>query len=370
MNAIFEKIDSGAELGREDLKAMLSLEAGEPSQSLFERAYKVKLDYIGAKVHFRGLVEFSNVCEKNCYYCGIRRDNKATERYTMTSEEIIRAAVWAHESKYGSVVLQSGERTDKFFIDSVERLLHDIRKATGGVLGITICLGEQTEETYRRWFAAGAHRYLLRIETSNPELYRKLHPADHSFDARLECIRTLQRIGYQVGTGVMIGLPGQTLDDLAGDLLFFRDMDIDMLGMGPYIVHEQTPLASEFPAFDQAKESQLNLGLKMIASARIFLKDVNIASTTALQALREDGRELGLKAGANVIMPNITDVKYRESYQLYQGKPCLNEDRGLCKGCLQRRIESIGETIAFNEWGDPPHFYERVKKARANENKA
>jgi len=370
MPDIFEKIDSGAPLGREELKEMLSLPDGAPSQALFERAYKVKLEHIGPKVFFRGLVEFSNVCEKNCYYCGIRRDNKETARYTMTSEEIVRAAVWAHESKYGSIVLQSGERTDKFFIDSVEKLLHDIKKATSGVLGVTICLGEQTEETYRRWFAAGAHRYLLRIETSNPELYKKLHPADHSFEARLACLKTLQRIGYQVGTGVMIGLPHQTLDDLAGDLLFFRDMDIDMIGMGPYIVHERTPLASEFPAFDQAKEAQLNLGLKMIASARILLTDVNIASTTALQALRDDGRELGLKAGANVIMPNITDVKYRESYQLYQGKPCMNEDRGLCKGCLQRRIESIGETIAFNEWGDPVHFYERLRKAKANEDKA
>ena len=370
MQDIFAKIDSGAPLVKADLKAMLALSDGEESQALFDRAYKVKLEHVGNKVYFRGLIEISNVCEKNCLYCGIRRDNKETTRYVMTDGEIIRAAVWANECKYGSIVIQSGERTDKSFIDGIERLVKEIKKATGGVLGMTLCLGEQTSETYRRWFAAGAHRYLLRIETSNPELYKSLHPADHIFEKRLECLKILQQIGYQVGTGVMIGLPHQTLDDLASDLLFFRDMDIDMIGMGPYIIHEQTPLAAEFPNYDDAKESQLNLGLRMIASARILLKDVNIAATTALQALRDDGRELGLKAGANVIMPNITDTQYREAYQLYQGKPCLNEGREMCKGCLQRRIESIGETIAFNEWGDPAHFYERRRKAKENGDKS
>jgi biotin synthase len=353
------------ELTKADLVAMLSLPEGEQSQALFDRAYKVKLEHVGSKVFFRGLIEFSNICEKNCYYCGIRRDNKDCKRYVMTDGEVLRAALWANECKYGSIVLQSGERTDANYISGVERLVKEIKKATGGVLGITLCLGEQSEGTYRRWFDAGAHRYLLRIETSSPALYRKLHPADHSFERRLECLKTLQRLGYQTGTGVMIGLPGQTVEDLAGDLLFFRDMDIDMIGMGPYIVHESTPLSSEFPDFSEAKETQLNLGLKMIAAARILLKDVNIAATTALQALRDDGRELGLKAGANVIMPNITDVKYRDSYQLYQGKPCLNDSRESCKGCLQRRIESIGETIAFNEWGDPAHFYERRRKSNA-----
>ncbi len=370
MQDIMDIIDSGAELGKAELVAMLSLPDGERSQALFERAYKVKLEHIGPKVYFRGLIEISNVCEKNCLYCGIRRDNKETKRYVMTDGEILRAALWANECKYGSIVIQSGERTDRNFIEGIERLVKEIKKATGGVLGITLCLGEQTPETYRRWFAAGAHRYLLRIETSSPKLYASLHPADHIFEKRLECLKTLQAIGYQVGTGVMIGLPRQTIEDLADDLIFFRDFDIDMIGMGPYIVHEQTPLASEFPNFDAAKESQLNLGLKMIAAARILLKDVNIASTTALQALREDGRELGLKAGANVIMPNITDVHYRDAYQLYQGKPCLNEGREMCKGCLQRRIESIGETIAFNEWGDPAHYYERRRKAKENGDKS
>lgn len=363
---IFQKIESGAALSREDLKAILSLEGEEILQRLFKAAYQVKVENVGAKVYFRGLIEFSNVCEKNCLYCGIRRGNKSVERYQMTEGEILRAALWANECKYGSIVLQAGERSDKNFISSVEHLVRAIKKATGGVLGITLCLGEQTEEAYRGWFAAGAHRYLLRIETSSPALYAKIHPADHSFERRLECLKTLKRIGYQTGTGVMIGLPGQTVDDLAGDLLFFKDMDIDMIGMGPYIVHEDTPLAAEFPNFAQAKEAQLNLGLKMIAAARLLLKDINIASTTALQALRDDGRELGLKAGANVVMPNISDVKYRAGYQLYQGKPCMDENREACKGCLQRRIESLGETIAFNEWGDPAHFFERTRREREN----
>ncbi len=369
MSGLFEKLDSGADLERADLVEALSLPPGEPSEELFARAYKVKLDNVGAKVFFRGLIEFSNVCEKNCLYCGIRRDNSHTSRYMMTDAEVISAAVWANECKYGSIVLQAGERTDKNFVEGVERLVKEIKKATKGVLGITLCLGEQDEAVYRRWFAAGAHRYLLRIETSNPALYATLHPADHSFARRLDCLKTLQRIGYQTGTGVMIGLPGQTVDDLAGDLLFFKEMDIDMIGMGPYIAHEDAPLTAQFPEAGTDKDAQLNLGLKMIAAARLLLKDVNIAATTALQALRDDGRELGLKAGANVIMPNITDTKYRESYQLYQGKPCLDENRQMCRGCLQRRIESIGETIAFNEWGDPVHFYERVKKAKRDADK-
>ncbi|MGE5681478.1 MAG: [FeFe] hydrogenase H-cluster radical SAM maturase HydE, partial [Bacillota bacterium] len=182
---------------------------------------------------------------------------------------------------------------------------------------------------------------------------------DHSYTERVRCIEFLRQTGYQVGTGVMIGLPYQTTDHLADDIIFFRNMDIDMIGMGPFITHKDTPMKDSFEDFESVKERQFNLSLKMIAVARLLMKDINIASTTALQALKPTGRELGLLAGANVIMPNITDIEYRPYYQLYDDKPCINEGYGECNSCLQRRIEFIGETVGLNEWGDPVHFKKR-----------
>jgi biotin synthase len=356
---IFNKIDNNDPLSRDDIKFMLSLETVVDIQSLYQKAYSIKEQTVGTKVFFRGIVEFSNICEKDCYYCGIRKSNEHAERFMLTADQIVESALWAHQSEYGSIVLQSGERSDPWYIDLVEEVLQRVKAETNGELGITLSLGEQSEDTYKRWFKAGGHRYLLRIETTNPELYGKLHPPDHSFEERCECLKLLRKLGYQVGTGVMIGLPYQTIDDLAGDILFFKDNDIDMIGMGPYIVHHETPLADVMPDFDN--DRQLDLGLKMVAVARIVLRDVNIAATTALQALNPTGREMGLKAGANIIMPNITETKYRASYQLYNGKPCLDENSTMCRGCLQRRIDSIGEKIGFNEWGDSPHFIKKTK---------
>ena len=344
--------------GAAELKALLDLSTTEEIQALHAAAYQVKLAHVGAVCHFRGIVEFSNICSKDCLYCGIRRSNSAVKRFTMEAQEILDAAKWAYEAEYGSMVLQSGERQDPAFIDFVEKLLQEIHTLSNGKLGITLSLGEQTPETYRRWFEAGAHRYLLRIETSSPELYRQLHPADHLFQARHDSLLALRDIGYQIGTGVMIGLPGQTTADLANDILYFRDLDVDMIGMGPYIPHVDTPMGEQNSVFNG--EAQLELGLKMISTVRLFLRDINIAATTALQALNPTGRELGLKAGANIIMPNVTDTKYREAYQLYENKPCLDENSTMCRGCLSRRVASIGETIGFNQWGDSPHFFART----------
>ncbi|HEY3276039.1 MAG TPA: [FeFe] hydrogenase H-cluster radical SAM maturase HydE [Syntrophorhabdaceae bacterium] len=349
-------LDPGCDLTRDDLVYLLSLSGKDDVERLFRRAYEVKLEYVGNKVFFRGIIEFSNICGKDCFYCGIRKSNKNVDRYQMSEEEILEGARFAFESNYASVVLQSGERKDRAFTSFVERILKGIKEMSGGKLGITLSLGEQSEETYRRWFEAGAHRYLLRIETSNEELYGRLHPRDHSFRARLECLEILKKLGYQVGTGVMIGLPGQTMEDLAQDILFFEKMDVAMVGMGPYLVHKDTPLSSEVEDFDAIKERQLDLALKMIAVTRLYLKDVNIASTTALQALTPTGREMGLKAGANIIMPNITITRYRSSYQLYDDKPCLDENASFCRACLEQRIETVGETIGYGEWGDSPHF--------------
>jgi len=359
-------LDTTKLLLRDDLTYLLNLNRPEEIQQLYEEAYQVKLAEVGDKVYFRGIIEFSNVCSKDCFYCGIRRSNNAISRYQMSHEEILATASWACENGYGSIVIQSGERQEPGFIDVVEDVLMAIRNKTGGRLGITLSLGEQDRRTFQRWFKAGAHRYLLRIETTNSDLYQALHPGDHDFETRRECLSVLKETGYQVGTGVMSGLPGQTTTDLAEDIKFFKEQDIDMIGMGPYIPHAQTPLAEEVSDFN--KDRQLTMALKMIAVTRLALRDVNIAATTALQALKDNGRELGLLAGANIVMPNITDTKYRSAYQLYNDKPCLDENAQLCRTCLAGRVAKIGEMIGFNEWGDSPHFFRR-KKSNQTEGK-
>lgn len=347
-------------LEREDLMVMLSAE-GKEKNILFKRAGEVKLREIGNKVHFRGLVEFSNICGKDCYYCGIRKSNKAAHRYNVSDEEILDAARFAHENGYGSFVMQAGELESPAFTSRIESLLREIKKLSDGKLGITLSLGEQSEEVYQRWFEAGAHRYLLRIETSSPELYHRYHPNDsmHNFERRVDCLHTLQSLGYQTGTGVMIGLPFQNIGHLADDLLFMRDFSVDMVGMGPFIEHQDTPL---YAFRDQLLpiEQRFDLALKMIASLRILMKDINIAAATALQAIDPIGREKAVKVGANIIMPNITPGKYRNDYALYENKPCVDEEPEECKNCLDVRIQLADGEIGYNEWGDSKHFHKRI----------
>jgi biotin synthase len=350
---------------RDDLIYLIGLTDPEERQQLYDAAYDVKSRYVGCIDYYRGLVEFSNVCIKNCLYCGIRRANTEVERFDTKRQDILGMAQWAYDNQYGSLTLQSGERQDGPFIDYVEGLVRDIKALSHGELGITLCVGEQSETAYERWFKAGAHRYLLRIETSNPTLYATLHPQDghHRWDVRKHCLEMLRRIGYQVGTGDMCGLPGQTLGDLADDILFYRDMDIDMIGMGPYVVHHNTPIGKIIVATGmdspKEKEKRLILGLNMIAVTRLFLKDVNIAATTALQALHPLGRELGLKAGANVLMPIVTLPKFRPQYLLYDNKPCVGDNPTQCRDCLSARIASVGDTVGLGQWGDSPHYFSK-----------
>jgi biotin synthase len=343
-----------------EIVGFLQEQDSERINALFDEARRLKREMIGPNVYLRGIVEFSNYCVKDCYYCGIRRGNSASQRFQMTKEEILECARFCERAGYGSLVLQSGERQDSAFVDFVEESVRSIKTLGGeSTLGITLSCGEQPRETYQRWFDAGAHRYLLRIEASNPVLYRQIHPLDHDYAIRLRCLADLKEIGYQVGTGVMIGLPGQTLEDLAADLLFFRDQEIDMIGMGPYIPHQQAPLNGSSLEIDPA--GRLTLGLKMIALARLLMPDVNIAAATALQALDDAGRERGILAGANIIMPNVTTGRYRKLYQLYEGKPCLDENAKLCRSCLATRIHALGETIGYGEWGDSLRFARRQK---------
>jgi biotin synthase len=347
---------------REDIVYLLGLQGAEKTK-LFAESARIKGQHVGNKVYFRGLIEFSNVCLKNCLYCGIRQDNDQVHRYNLTDDEIIDAARFAAENNYGSLVLQSGEIQHANFTARMAKLLTGIHQATGARLRITLSCGEQSSETYKLWHESGAHRYLLRIESSNPQLYRKLHPNDasHSFERRLESLSSLQQTGYQVGTGVMIGLPFQTPEDLAGDLLFMQQFNIDMVGMGPYLEHEETPLY-EFRNLLLPREERFQLTLKMIAVLRILMKDINIAATTALQAIDKLGREKAIKIGANVIMPNITPGKYRDDYLLYQDKPCTDENPDDCKTCLEARIALADNVIAYGEWGDSRFYAERTGK--------
>ena len=335
----FSEILQKSEFTRSELVQLLS-SGGEERQQLFHLAQSVKLRTVGNKVYFRGLVEFSNICSKDCLYCGIRKSNEKVVRYEASNEEILDACRFAYINRFGSVVLQSGENSSPAFVKRMNTLLQQIKELSNGELGITLSCGEQSLETYQEWFESGAHRYLLRIETSNPELYRKIHPENdfHSFERRIQALNDLKSAGYQLGTGVMIGFPFQTIEDLADDLLFFRQIDVDMVGMGPYIEHEDTPLYA-FRDQIKSKQERFDLALKMIATLRLLMPDINIAAATALQAIDQAGREKALTIGANIIMPNLTPCIYRKEYQLYEDKPCLDEDAELCRNCLEARIE-------------------------------
>lgn len=339
---------------------------GDGQKMLLEQAKDVKAAAVGDKVYFRGLVEFSNVCARDCLYCGIRKSNSAVERYVATDEEILSACQFALDNGYGSVVLQSGELTSRVFVDRVDSIVRRIRELSADSLGITLSCGVQEAAVYRRWRDSGAHRYLLRIEASRRSLYYRLHPndADHAYGARLEALRTLRAEDYQVGTGVMIGLPFQTVEDLANDLLFFREMDVDMVGMGPYVEHTQTPL-HEHHAELPSPEERLALSFNMIACLRILIPDINIAAATALQALDPIGREKAVSAGANVIMPNLTPCEYRKDYKLYENKPCVDEDASQCRNCLESRVQFTGNQIALGQRGDSLHYQRRKTMCRS-----
>lgn len=332
---------------------------GQEAQALREAARQVKLATVGPQVYLRGLIEYSNICRKNCYYCGIRVGNPAVARYTVSEAEVLAAVENAYRAGFGSIVLQSGERQDEAFIQTIERLLKAAMRLSDGRLGITLSLGEQTLETYKRWREAGATRYLLRIETSNPTLYAQLHPADHRFANRLKALEALQAADYQVGSGVMIGLPGQTTADLAADLAFFRDFGIDMVGMGPYIEHHETPLYArrhEIPSLAERYELSLN----MLALLRLIMPTVNMAATTAMASLHPQGREAALRVAANVIMPNITPLRYREDYFLYENKLCICESEQDAKDRIEALVQAAGGEIRYFEKGDPQHYFARV----------
>ncbi len=365
MGNFLKDILSKDSFSKDDIVRLLKAD-GEEKKELFSKSTEVKQKYIGNKVWFRGLIEFSNICGKDCLYCGIRKGNKNLTRYNLSDDEILTAAQFAFDNNYGSIALQSGEIESPVFTKRVIKLLNNIKELSGGKLGITLSVGEQKAEVYKAWFNAGAHRYLLRVESTSRELYSKIHPNDkkHDFQRRLDCLKSLQDLGYQTGTGVMIGLPFQTFEDLADDLLFMNEFDVDMCGMGPYIEHADTPLIANADKLLPLKE-RFDLTLKMIAILRIMMMDINIVAATALQAIDPIGREKAIKIGANILMPNITPGKYRDSYKLYNNKPCTDDSAEDCQSCLEARVSLADAEVVYREWGDSQHYKKRRRGAKA-----
>ncbi|MEN6617937.1 MAG: [FeFe] hydrogenase H-cluster radical SAM maturase HydE [Rikenellaceae bacterium] len=341
------------DISREEIIEYLNEQDPVKIQKYLNEAYKVKVSNIGNKVFLRGLIELSNICVKNCYYCGIRHDNTNLIRYELTDKQVLDAAEFAWRSRYGSLVLQAGERSNPTYTRRVTSLIKKIKEITNGEVGITLSLGEQPREVYQEWFEAGAHRYLLRIESSNPDLYNKIHPKNalHSFDRRVEAILDIKNIGYQTGTGVMIGLPYQTTGDLADDLLFIKKTGVHMVGMGPYLKHSDTPLG-KLTDHNQT----LDLTLKMVATLRMMMPMINIAATTAMQVIEPYGREMAVKSGANIIMPNITTSDVRANYQIYENKPGTEDDAAISKSKLEHNLKEMEIEIGWSEWGDSKAF--------------
>ncbi len=352
-----------APLDFRDMVQLLKCNHTEISEQLYRVSAQIKEKYCGNIVYLRGLIEYSNICTKNCYYCGIRKGNAQVHRYTVTEKEVLSVVKKAYEKNYGSIVIQSGERKDSQFIKAIDRLVQKIKQMTNGTLGITLSVGEQSYDVYKMWRESGAERYLLRIETSDETLYKKIHPNDpfHSFVARLNALEALQKASYQTGTGVMIGLPFQTEEHLARDLMFMKDWDIDMCGMGPYLEHKNTPLR-KYRHLLPPKEKRFEWTLKMIALLRIIMKDINIAATTAMQTIAKDGRIEAIRVGANVMMPNITPYAYRDDYWLYENKPATFEAPEDHLPYLEQKLKSIKHHIGYGTKGNSPHYYARTTR--------
>lgn len=334
VHAVCQKALTDGNLSKEEILVLLNCPE-EHSDIIFQTADAVRKKEVGDAVHLRGLVEFSNYCKKNCEYCGIRGKNKNIERYRLTKEEILQTALNAESLGYRSVVMQSGE--DPYFTaEKLADIISTIKAHTD--LAITMSAGEFTYEEYKIMKEAGADRYLLRFETSSEELYKQLHP-DSDFHERIKCLHMLEELGFQVGSGFMVGLPGETPEILADNLLLLQTLDLDMAGIGPFLPNQDTSLAG-------AAGGTLNNCLKAVAVARLLLRNAHIPATTAMGSLDPKGREKALQAGANVVMPNVTPQEFREMYQLYPNKICLSDDPAHCRGCITGKIHGIGRTVS------------------------
>lgn len=352
-----EKLAREHDLPDDELLELIETRDETSTLYLQQQARALRETYYGNKVFIRGLIEFTNYCKNNCYYCGIRRDNAKAERYRLSREDILACCDEGYALGFRTFVLQGGE--DPYYTD--ERMAEIVRsiRVRFPDCAITLSLGERSAESYRLLFEAGADRYLLRHETASPEHYRMLHPAEMSFEHRMNCLRELKEIGYQVGCGFMVGSPGQTAEHLVRDLRFIKQFQPHMVGIGPFLPHQDTP-------FRDQPGGTAELTLYLLSILRLLLPEVLLPATTALGTAAGDGRERGIAAGANVVMPNLSPVAVRKKYMLYDKKICTGEESAQCIGCLSRRMATVGCEIAVSR-GDSLLVTDASRKGSKND---
>ncbi|WP_017415176.1 [FeFe] hydrogenase H-cluster radical SAM maturase HydE [Clostridium tunisiense] len=333
---LIKKAEEIHQLTKEEIVSLLN--SNEYDKELFEAADRVRKQYVGDEVHLRGLIEFTNICKRNCLYCGLRAQNSNIKRYRLQPEEIVDLAKKAVGYGYKTLVLQGGE--DDYY--NVERMTYIIKEIKKLNVAMTLSLGEKTTEEYKAYKEAGADRYLLRIETTDKKLYQDMDPG-MSHEERIRCLEDLKALDFEIGTGCLVGLPNQTMESLAEDILFFKSINADMIGIGPFIPNEDTPLKGE-------KGGDFTVSLKVMAITRLLLPDINIPATTAMESLNKQGRIIALQSGANVVMPNVTEGEYRKLYALYPGKICVNDTPGHCRSCITGKINGIGRRVS-GEYG-------------------
>jgi len=339
MKTLIDKLEQNKILEKQELIELLTNRNADLDQYLFEKARNIREKYFGKDVYIRGLIEFSNYCKNDCYYCGIRRSNCNVERYRLSKEQILECCEIGYDLGFRTFVLQGGE--DNFYTDAkMVDIISSIRKSYADC-AITLSFGEKLYDSYKKYFDAGANRYLLRHETATDEHYAKLHPASMLLSARKQCLNDLKEIGFQVGCGFMIGSPFQTTENIAEDLLFIHDLQPQMVGIGPFISHKDTPFKDE-------KNGSLELTLFILGLIRLILPNALIPATTALGSINEIGRESGILAGANVVMPNLSPLDVRNKYLLYDNKICTGDEAAECRYCLNRRMEEIGYEIVVD----------------------
>ncbi len=336
VQSVIQKLVSSGDISREEIILLLENRNADIQSVLAEKASAAARENYGNKVFVRGLIEFTNYCKNDCYYCGIRCSNKNASRYRLTRDEILECASHGYDLGFRTIVLQGGE--DAFFNDDLVVDIVKSIKREHPDCAVTLSIGEKSFESYKKFFDAGADRYLLRHETADPVHYAKLHPSNLSSENRKVCLFNLKKIGFQTGAGFMVGSPYQTIENIADDLLFLKKLDPEMIGIGPFIPHKETPFADE-------QAGTLELTLYLLSIIRLMLPTVLLPATTALGTINPRGRELGILAGANVVMPNLSPVSVRKKYDLYDNKICTGEEAAECMKCLKKRIESIGYEI-------------------------
>ncbi len=336
---LIEKLENQRILSREEFITLLNNLTEEDTQFLRERARQTAKKHFDNKIYTRGLIEFTNYCKNDCYYCGIRRSNSCVERYRLTNEEILNCCKVGHELGFRTFVLQGGE-DGSYSDDDMVEIIRMIKKDYPDC-AITLSIGEKSYDSYLKFYQAGADRYLLRHETANEEHYQKLHPQNLKLSNRKQCLQNLKEIGYQVGAGFMVGSPYQTTETIVEDLFFLKELSPQMVGVGPFLPHHETPFA------DQEKGT-MEQTLILISIVRLMLPNSLIPATTALGTVNPNGRELGILSGANVVMPNLSPTIVRKKYQLYDNKICTGDEAAECRSCLDRRMRKIGYELTVD----------------------